>query len=252
AGVGTDPRTAFYSGSLGQILEGVADESFPPLNFQSVPSGSERIYTMAEIDDIPVLFASDQLFSIAGESPENFRLRNTRGGEKIGSRSRKGAVSTEMGIFFFSNDRKVYLIPTADHIPQLISEVIEDELETVSGDGSVFAEIASEKARVEYINFGDMHWLLLAVPTGSSAVNDSLYIYDLDLHAAHPGMGWMGPWTLTGGDPFQFLATITTHRGLKRLLVGDNAGFIRELNVGFQDDGSNIVASYDTPFLDLG
>lgn len=252
AGVPSDPRTAFYSAGVGQALEGVGEESFPALNFQSVPSGSERIMCMEELDDLPFVLTPDQIFTISGEDPEAFQLLQTRGGKNIGCISRKGVVATEAGLFFLSTDKKVYVLPTVDHIPQIISVAIEDALEEIASDVEL-EKIIMEEARLFHLNFGNQHYLVLAVPTGSSNVNNKVWLYDLDLHAVHPGYGWMGPQELAGGDPFQSLALFTSSRFSKTFLVADDSGYVREFLTGehLQDDGVDFGGFYAFPWTDF-
>jgi len=250
AGVQTDNRKAFFSAGLGQTLVGVPEESFPAFNFVTVPAGSERIFNIDSLDGAPVIFTTDQLFTIAGATPESFRIAELRGGEGVGSVSKEGSAATELGLFFMSTDKKVYLIPTMNHIPQLVSAVVEDEFERITSDSSTLEIRAMEKLRMSYWHFGDRHWVIIAFATGSSLVNNELWIYDIDLHNIHQGQGWMGPITLAGGEGFQVLRIITDATHEKRLFIGDQSGFIREYGVGLQDGGADFSSSYTFPFMD--
>jgi len=77
-----------------------------------------------------------------------------------------------------------------------------------------------------------------------------MWIYDIDLHNEHPGRGWMGPLVLAGAEGYQSLRVITDAKHDKRLLIGDDGGFIREYGVGNQDDSTNFSSSYTFPFMD--
>ena len=251
AGVRSNLHRAFYSAGLGQTLVGVPEESFPPFNFVQVPAGSERIFNVDSVDGDPVLFTTDQIFSIAGETPESFRAQEIRGGKGIGSVSKLGSAATEVGLFFMSTDRKIYLLPTVNHIPQLTSEVIEDEFERITSDSSLMTIRSMEKVRMNYLHFGDRHWLATAIPTGATSnLNNELWIYDIDLHNIHPGKGWMGPLINDGDEGFQTLRVITEATHDKNLFFGDDGGFIRQIGVGNQDDGANFTSSVTFPFLD--
>ena len=253
AGVRANLHRAFYTAGLGQTLIGVQEESFPAFNFVQVPSGSERIFNIAAIDGAPVLFTTDQIFTIAGETPESFRAINMRGGKGIGSVAKLGSAETEVGLFFMSTDRKVYLLPTISHIPQLMSEAIEDEFEDITSDSALMTIRSMEKVRMEYLHFGDRHWLVTAIPTGATSnLNNELWIYDIDLHNNHPGRGWMGPLVNASGEGFQTLRVITEGTHDKNLFFGDDGGFIRQLGLTNQDDGTNFISTYTFPFMDDG
>lgn len=251
AGVRSNLHRAFYSAGLGQTLVGVQEESYPPFNFVQVPAGSERIYNVDSIDGDPVLFTTDQIFGIAGETPESFRAQELRGGKGIGSVSKLGSAATEKGLFFMSTDRKIYLLATANHVPQLVSEVIEDEFEDITSDSSLMTIRSMDKVRMDYLHFGDRHWLVTAIPTGpTSNLNNELWIYDIDLHNIHPGKGWMGPLINEGAEGFQTLRVITEATHEKNLFFGDDGGFIHQLGIGNQDNGSSFTSSVTFPFLD--
>jgi len=251
AGVRSFRHRAFYSAGLGQTLLGVPEESFPAFNFVSVPAGSEPIYNIDSIDGNPVLFTTDQIFTIAGETPESFRAQELRGGKGIGSVSKLGSAATGVGLFFMSTDRKVYLLPTISHIPHLISEIVEDEFEDITSDSALMTIRSMEKVRMEYLHFGDRHWVATAIPTGATSnLNNELWIYDIDLHNNHPGRGWMGPLINTGAEGFQTLRVITEATHDKNLFFGDDGGFISQLGAGNQDDGVNFTSSVTFPFMD--
>lgn len=253
AGVRSNLHRAFYSAGLGQTLVGVPEESFPAFNFVQVPAGSERIFNVDSIDGDPVLFTTDQIFSIAGETPESFRAQEIRGGKGIGSVSKLGSAATEVGLFFMSTDRKIYLLPTINHIPQLTSEVIEDEFERITSDSALMTIRSMEKVRMEYLHFGDRHWLATAIPTGATSnLNNELWVYDIDLHNIHPGKGWMGPLINAGAEGFQTLRVITEATHDKNLFFGDNGGFIHQIGIGNQDNGVSFTSSVTFPFLDDG
>ena len=251
AGVRSNLHRAFYSAGLGQTLVGVPEESFPAFNFVSVPGGSERIWNVDSIDGSPVLFVTDQIFTIAGETPESFRAKMMRGGKGIGSVSKLGSAATSIGLFFMSTDRKVFVLPTINHIPQLVSEVIEDEFERIATDSALMTIRSMEKVRMEYLHHGDRHWMAVSIPTGvTSNLNNELWIYDLDLHNIHPGSGWMGPLINDGGEGFQTLRVIIDATHDKNLYFGDDGGFIRKLGLGNQDDGVDFTSSVTLPFMD--
>lgn len=251
AGVRSNLHRAFYSAGLGQTLVGVPEESFPAFNFVQVPSGSERIFNVDSIDGAPVMFTTDQIFTIAGETPESFRAQEMRGGKGIGSVAKLGSAATEVGLFFMSTDRKIYLLPTVSHIPELMSEVIEDELEQITSDSSLMVIRSMEKVRMEYLHFGDRHWLATAIPTGATSnLNNELWIYDIDLHNIHAGRGWMGPLVNTGAEGFQTLRVITEATHDKNLFFGDDGGFIHQIGIGNQDNAANFASSVTFPFMD--
>lgn len=251
AGVRAAGHKAFYSAGLGQTLVGVPEESFPAFNFITIPAGSERIFAINSLDGAPILFTTDELFTIAGETPETFRAVGLRGGKGIGSVSKDATVATEIGLFFMSTDRKVYLMPTISHIPMLVSLVVEDVFENISTDASLIEVRSMEKLKMVYWSFGERHWIVISIPTGGdSALNNELWIFDLDLHHFHPGKGWMGPLTLEGGQGYQALRVIEDPVKRKRLFMGDEGGFIREYGVGNQDDGQDFSASYTFPLMD--
>lgn len=251
AGVRSNLHRVFYSAGLGQTLVGVPEESFPAFNFVQVPAGSERIYNVDSIDGNPVVFTTDQIFTIAGETPESFRAKEMRGGKGIGSVSKLGSAGTEVGLFFMSTDRKVYLLPTISHIPHLISEIVEDEFEDIISDSSLMSIRSMEKVRMTYLHFGDRHWVAVAIPTGATSnLNNELWLYDIDLHNNHPGRGWMGPLVNAGSEGFQTLRVITEATHDKNLFFGDNGGFISQIGVGNQDDGVDFTSSITFPFMD--
>ena len=145
-----------------------------------VPSGSERIYQLGSIDGAPLAFSNDQIFTVTGE-PDSYRMIELRGGKGIGSVSKNGGVSTEVGYFFFSSSRRVYLIPTINHIPEIASSVIEDVFEAITADSPVLEINSMEKVRMSYFDFGDRHWVIVALATGAnSSLNNEMWIYDLD------------------------------------------------------------------------
>ena len=249
-GVEQNPQSTFYSAGLGQTLVGVPEESFPAFNFMDVPSGSERIYHLGSIDGAPLAFSNDQIFTVAGE-PDSYRMVELRGGKSVGSVSREGGVSTEIGYFFFGSNRRVYLIPTISHIPEIASSIVEDVFESMTSDSPLIEINSMEKVRMVYLDFGDRHWVVLVLATGaSSSANNEMWVYDLDLHKEHPGQAWMGPIILGGGESFQFLRVVTVADHSKKLYIGDEGGFIREFGTGNQDDGSNFSSSYTFPWLD--
>ncbi len=253
SGVAATPHQAFFSAGLGQTLIGVQDESFPALNLISVPSGAQKISNIDLVDEAPVVFTADRLFSVEGEIPETFRTAPMRGGEGVGSVSKEGSAATEIGLFFMSTDRKIYLIPTINHVPQLASAIIEDELEDIVSDSSLITIASMQKIRMVYLHFGDRHWLITVIPTGATtSTNNEMWVYDIDLHAEHPGRGWMGPLILDGGEGYQSLRIVTDAKNDKKLLIGDDGGFIREFAVGNQDDSANFSASYTFSFMDDG
>lgn len=250
SGVRSSRHRAFYSAGLGQTLVGVPEESFPAFNFVGVPGGSEPIYNIDSIDGNPVIFTTDQIFTIAGETPESFRAQEMRGGKGIGSVSKRGSVATEIGLLFMSTDRKVYLLPTISHIPQLISQIVEDSFENITSDSSLLVIRSMEKIRMEYLAYADRHWVLISIPTGPSDINNELWMYDIDLHNIHPGRGWMGPLINDGAEGFQSMKVVTASDQTKTLFFGTDNGFIGRLGVGNQDDGANFTSSATFPFMD--
>ena len=161
------------------------------------------------------------------------------------------SAATEIGLMFMSTDRKVYVLPTINHIPKLVSEIIEDEFEDITSDSALMVIRSMEKVRMEYLHFGDRHWVATAIPTGATSnLNNELWIYDIDLHNTHPGRGWMGPLINDGAEGFQTLRVITEATHDKNLFFGDDGGFIRQIGVGNQDDGANFASSYTFPFMD--
>lgn len=256
AGVKENPRYVFYSGDSSQIFEGVQEESFPPLNFASVPSGSERIFAMDELDGQPVLFTADQIFSMSGESTRYLGVSQLRGGRSLGTMARRGSVSTEFGVFFFSADRKMYIIPTVNHIPTLLSGAIEDALEEIETKSATDASRwLLDRARVSYLNWVDSRWVMLALPESGETTNSALWIYDLDLHDAHPGQAWIGPFRWNQNEGFQSVHIITDNVFRKRIFVGTDAGNIYELSpptASYVDAGNFFLSRYTFPLMDLG
>jgi len=226
------PRYVFYSAGLSQSPVGVREECFPANNHQALPGGmSEQVTAIEEQGGVPIVFSPDQIVSIHGETADDFRVLTTPTGERVGTKSPKGTIPTRYGVFFFSSDKRFNLL--GSNIVD-ISEMVRSRFREV-------ADASLADVLVAYIQHGEVNWALVAFPSGTTT---ALYIYDLGLHEEHPGMGWMGPRLLEGNVVLKSLHIANDHADQYRILAGDDAGYVWELNPEevYQDNGTNYAA----------
>jgi hypothetical protein len=230
AGNTSDPRRVAVTAAPDQILsgQGVPQECLPLGNYLTLPTGGERISGGIELDDVKLLFSTHNYVAVDGDRPGRFSLNQDVGGHApIGSRSPMSIQVTAHGVILLTSDRRVMLIPTWDRIPVDISGIIRDNLELI--DHTYLGEVRSG-----YFSFEPYHFYAISF-LNSSGVNE-LWLYNLDLHALHPGLAWIGPISfrdipstiVTSGKPFTIGSMCThTDRTKKKLFLLGSYGIVR-------------------------
>lgn len=150
------------------------------VNEDSYPDQSLEIRAMISHADALYIFTELQALPLFGETIDDFALSQVSA-FNVGCAGPFAAISTPHGLVFMSNDRKVYLYPTANYpwkyVPQDVN-VTEQLLEIGLPLRTVFSNIATtnlNNVRMTFYNFMTRDWLILAFTDLQGVVHNWIY-----------------------------------------------------------------------------
>jgi hypothetical protein len=220
AGNPTNPSRLYFS-ELGD------PENWPVLYFIDIGKGDgDKITGFGVLLDNLVIFKTNSIWVLQGDSPSNFVLRKVVDG--YGSVSQTSitnvketlAAFTKDGVFFFDGVRSA-----------LASEKIE---KTIKNLNKSYLSLASA------VFFDNK--LYIAVPEGDSMKNNLVLVFDT-LRTA---------WTLYRGIPVSEWVVWRKYNQDILLFGSSETGQVYEFGVGYSDDGNPIEAYFVTKHFDFG
>jgi len=220
AGNPTNPSRLYFS-ELGD------PENWPVLYFIDIGKGDgDKITGFGVLLDNLVIFKTNSIWVLQGDSPSNFVLRKVVDG--YGSVSQTSITNvketltafTKDGVFFFDGVRSA-----------LASEKIE---KTIKNLNKSYLSLASA------VFFDNK--LYIAVPEGDSMKNNLVLVFDT-LRTA---------WTLYRGIPVSEWVVWRKYNQDILLFSSSETGQVYEFGVGYSDDGNPIEAYFVTKHFDFG
>ncbi len=220
AGNPTNPSRLYFS-ELGD------PENWPVLYFIDIGKGDgDEITGFGVLLDNLVIFKTNSIWVLQGDSPSNFVLRKVVDG--YGSVSQTSITNvketltafTKDGVFFFDGVRSA-----------LASEKIE---KTIKNLNKSYLSLASA------VFFDNK--LYIAVPEGDSMKNNLVLVFDT-LRTA---------WTLYRGIPVSEWVIWRKYNQDILLFGSSETGQVYEFGVGYSDDGNPIEAYFVTKHFDFG
>jgi hypothetical protein len=220
AGNPTNPSRLYFS-ELGD------PENWPVLYFIDIGKGDgDKITGFGVLLDNLVIFKTNSIWVLQGDSPSNFVLRKVVDG--YGSVSQTSITNvketltafTKDGVFFFDGVRSA-----------LASEKIE---KTIKNLNKSYLSLASA------VFFDNK--LYIAVPEGDSMKNNLVLVFDT-LRTA---------WTLYRGIPVSEWVVWRKYNQDILLFGSSETGQVYEFGVGYSDDGNPIEAYFVTKHFDFG
>jgi len=175
---------SFFYGNIETTVVGQPPESFAPLNQVTLPVGDGQLNGWANLPTGAIIWSNHQdMFKLTGLLTDNvvsnqFQLGATiqRLPYRIGCGSAYATTVTNLGAFWLSSDREVWLF-TDHYAPKNVGKPIQDILNRVNGRINF--------ARMKNYKRGDRNWLALALSLDGSTFNNKLCLLDLDLLASN-------------------------------------------------------------------
>lgn len=183
-GVPGAPQSFFYS-NIESTVVGQPPESFAPLNEVTLPIGDGQLFGTANLPTGFIFWSNRQdMFKLTGTLTDNTVANAQQLGAsiqrlpyKIGCGSPYATCVTNLGAFWLSSDREVWLF-TDNYAPKNVGRPVQDILNSINGTRLAFARMTTYKS-------GDRNWVVLAVATGTSTFNNQMLALDLDLLASN-------------------------------------------------------------------
>lgn len=175
----TGALQSFFYSNIELTVVGQPPESFASLNEVTLPVGEAQINGMANLPTGCLMWSSKQdMFKLTGTLTDNTIANAQQLGAaiqrlpyRIGCASPYATTVTNLGAFWLSSDREVWLF-TDHYAPKNIGKPIQNLLNQAT---------RIQFARMKNYKSGDRNWLALAITVGSGSFNNMLCLLDLDL-----------------------------------------------------------------------
>lgn len=211
----------YYSG-YEEIIAGVREESFPPVNFYGFGT---QIQALATTDQFLIIFTANAIYRIYGDALTTFRRDTLANG--LGARGRANVAST---------GRIVAWLDATNTVQMTDGVTIKELSVPIRSD---IASITQSSAQVSFFQNGVYHWLVLA--DGGAGV---LRVFDLDMGQ------WMPPWSITPG--VTCVRNGETSAGNYVLFLGGGDDKPLYCNFGtYTDEGTSYGANLTTNLFDI-
>jgi hypothetical protein len=220
AGNPTNPSRLYFS-ELGD------PENWPVLYFIDIGKGDgDKITGFGVLLDNLVIFKTNSIWVLQGDSPSNFVLRKVVDG--YGSVSQTSITNVKETLTAFTKDGALFFDGVRS---ALASEKIE---KTIKNLNKSYLSLASA------VFFDNK--LYIAVPEGDSMKNNLVLVFDT-LRTA---------WTLYRGIPVSEWVVWRKYNQDILLFGSSETGQVYEFGVGYSDDGNPIEAYFVTKHFDFG
>ena len=229
--------------STGNIA-GMYESCWPIENAIDISESAEQIRGLLSDGTVLYIGTESQIHSLTGNSPENF-------GQPTIVHSNTGLLTQNVWQVVYLEDTPIGTMWVTPDLRCLGSDfnTYENLGTPIQSTLNTINPLATQNAWAMYVGDGPYNFYILAIPTGTNTVPDTLCIFDLHLRK------WF-IWKMA--DAFSAGIFYTNFSGVARWIMCDNSGTIRMMDPTATLDRQNdpdqtgITSTIRTSWLDLG